>query len=38
MNKNEEQTSHLAHIAGPILFTAPHSKDVYRGGGPLYDC
>ena len=23
---------YLAHIGGPIFFTAPHSKKLYRGG------
>ena len=23
---------HIGHIGGPILFTAPHSKQLWRGG------
>jgi len=31
-NKSIKKTDHLAFINGPILFTAPHSTRIYRGG------
>lgn len=30
--KNHLKNNHLAYIGGPILFTAPHSKKLSRGG------
>jgi hypothetical protein len=31
-NEAERQKNYLAFIGGPILFTAPHSKKLLRGG------
>lgn len=30
--KNHLKNNYLGYIGGPILFTAPHSKKVMRGG------
>jgi hypothetical protein len=30
--QNHLKKNHLAYIGGPILFTAPHSKRLMRGG------
>jgi hypothetical protein len=31
-NNKKLKQSYLSSINGPILFTAPHSKKLYRGG------
>lgn len=33
--ENHLKKKHLGYLGGPILFTAPHSKKLMRGG-PLY--